>query len=154
QQGAFEDSHVRLLGRLTPHLRRAVGIRDRLRSAERRGAAETAALHALATAGVVVEGAGRVRTANGAARRLFGAADGLVVRMGRVGAVDPAQEGQLLKLVADAAGAARRRGGGGGAIALRRKGGGTQAVLVAPLGPHQVMAGGAPMALVLATRPT
>lgn len=153
RHGAFADEDVRLLARLIPHLRCAVGIRQRLRSAERRSAADAAALNQLATAVIVVDGHGLVRTANDAAARLLAGGDGLVARLGRLGAVDPADEMRLLKLVAEAAGAARCRGGGGGAIALRRQRGGAHAVLVAPLGPQHAMAAGAPLALVLATDP-
>lgn len=153
RQGAFGEDDVRLLGRLIPHLQRAVGIRHRLRSAERNGAVESAALQELATAVIVVDGAGLVRTANHAALRLFAAGDGLVVRAGRLGAVDPAEETRLLRLVAEAAGAAGRLGGSGGAIVLRRTGGGTHAALVAPLAPGHAMASGVPMALLLVTDP-
>jgi DNA-binding CsgD family transcriptional regulator/PAS domain-containing protein len=154
EQGAFQDDDLRLIGGLIPHLKRAIGVRQRLRSVGDRAAADAAALQELATAVVTVDAAGRVRTANEAALRLLGAGDGLVVRAGRLGAVDPAAEARLLRLMAEAAGAARRRGGGGGAVALRREGGGTYAVLVAPLAPGHAMAAGAPMALVLATDPT
>ena len=153
RHGAFADEDVRLLARLIPHLRCAVGIRQRLRSAERRSAADAAVLNQLATAVIVVDGHGLVRTANDAAARLLAGGDGLVARLGRLGAVEPTDEIRLLKLVAEAAGAARGRGGGGGAIALRRQQGGTHAVLVAPLAPQHAMAAGVPLALVLATDP-
>lgn len=76
-QAPFTERDCELMGRLVPHLRRALTLQGELgrMALERRAALD--ALDGIATAILVVDGEARVRVSNEAARRMLAARDGI-----------------------------------------------------------------------------
>lgn len=78
----FGQNEVEDMGRLVPHLRRALSIQDRLATMDQRTQASYRVLDALPTGIVILRAAGRVEYANTAALEIVGARDGLGVADG------------------------------------------------------------------------
>ena len=94
-KGEFQPEHAHLLAPLMPHLRRAVGLAERLPAWRSETAGFDAALAAWRAAVLVLDGAGRMLYANAAAERILSAQDGLRSVHGVVSATDPATSRQL-----------------------------------------------------------
>jgi DNA-binding CsgD family transcriptional regulator/PAS domain-containing protein len=141
----FETSDERRIRRFTPHLQRALQLREHLA-----GAAQTigfAALDRLAFGAVVCDASGRVLFANAAAEQMACAGDGVVLGDAAtpISALRLAQAQSLLALVHEVC-----NGGAGGAIAITGATGTRLMALIAPLPPR--FGSGPPLAL-LALRP-
>ncbi|MBV9747645.1 MAG: hypothetical protein JO157_02410 [Acetobacteraceae bacterium] len=163
----FGETERRVLQALTPHLWRALGLRQRLRPRLNAAAAGLGALDALAQAVVVVDKASRVSFANTAAACLADAADGSLrlVRLGSAsqgGLVLSAAHRDDAATLAKTVGAVARLGSSGRALRLRRVGSGRApalAVLVSPVPARLPTLGARPgvapgLALVIATDPS
>lgn len=145
QRGPFTEAHLRLIGLLMPHLRRACLLHQRLTRlrAERSGA--LAALDLLPHAVWLLDCDGRFLFANHAGRELDRCRDGLWVgRDGRPMAADPRERLALQHLIAGAIAAGQGRGiASEGAMRVRRPG---QAepfhVMLYPLRGDALMPGG------------
>jgi DNA-binding CsgD family transcriptional regulator len=78
----FDQNDVDDMGRLVPHLRRALSIQDRLATMDQRIQASYRVLDALPTGIVILRSSGQVEYANTAALAIAGASDGLGVAEG------------------------------------------------------------------------
>jgi DNA-binding CsgD family transcriptional regulator/PAS domain-containing protein len=137
RQGAFGAQEEGLLRALMPHLQRAVQIHRRLAAAEVTGRSLAEAMDRLPYGVILLDERGQVLLANGAARRLLAARDGLTEQRGTLAASKRSESSALRRLVADAldasAGTAGRRLGSGGALAISRPSGARPlSLLVAP----------------------
>lgn len=137
RQGPFGEPELSLLGRLSPHFRRAVQLQFRLQGAALQRLSIEAALERLPFGVVIADAGGRVLLANPAARDMAAAADGLLIRDGRLGTAHPPATAALLRLIGEATTAASQHRGAGGTLSVPRPSGRRSwAILVAPLGPH------------------
>lgn len=160
EQGPFLAQDMAVLKRLGPHLARAAQLHQRLALSRRENLARTEAVNRLPFGLLIVGADGRVLTANRAAERMVAEADGLLVRHGRLTAVQLKESAALAESVTDAvATAAQRhhgRSGGAGLRITRPSGKMPYSVLVAPLAATDPFALGLPAepaALVLVTDP-
>ena len=134
--GAFEETHVRLLMTLMPHVQRAIELRARLGRDDEAGALTRAALDALPVGVSVVDAGLKIRFINDLARRyLAGPDSGLFsLRSGPyagsgvyLAAMSRDEAGVLRRLVASAT-----SGGTGGAMRVTSRNGAVVALMVAP----------------------
>jgi DNA-binding CsgD family transcriptional regulator len=143
----FDDRDVRRVGRLTPHLQRALQIRMKL-GVEDRPNLGFAALEALSAGCVIVAPEGRILFANAAAKSAC-AAGGLTLGGGRsgVGAIRADEASRLSALLADVV-----AGGSGGATATTGPDGARLFLLIAPLPPRFGVAPGHALVTIRAER--
>lgn len=140
----YDVADLRAFGHLARHVQRALQLRGRLAASERREAAGSAALDALAFGAVVTDGQSRIRFANAAAEELGRRAAGIHLERGFLRAALADDAARLLRLVANAA-----AGGAGGATMARRTDGGPPLTcIVAPL-PNRLSQTGAGDGLAL-----
>ncbi|MFG1278881.1 hypothetical protein [Xanthobacter autotrophicus] len=134
--GAFDETHVRLLKTLMPHVQRAIELRARLGRDDEAVALTRAALDALPVGVSVVDAGLKIRFINDLARRyLAGPDSGLFsLRSGPyagsgvyLAAMSREEAGVLRKLVASAT-----SGGSGGAMRVTSRNGAVVALMVAP----------------------
>ena len=97
--GAHKPAHLRHLELLLPHLRNALDLAARTAAAEARSACLEELLELLPMGIFLVDGEMQVVLSNRFARRLATARDGLVIRDGRLRALDPAEDGRLEQVV-------------------------------------------------------
>lgn len=117
---------------LVRHLRRALAIHRRIQTSAESAANLEAAVDRLSTGVVLLDGGGRVRHANGAARRLAAAGDGFRLTAAGVAAATSADHARLAALIASALAPVGLALGGG--TTLRRPSGrAPYEVLVVPL---------------------
>jgi DNA-binding CsgD family transcriptional regulator/PAS domain-containing protein len=133
-EGEFGRADAELLGRLAPHLRRAVQVNQRLSVSRGVAAATADALDHLPQGAVLADASGRVLFANRAAREILATADGLHAGPDGLRADSAAQTDELRRRIGRAA---LPPGGEGapaaGALSLaRRSGRRPLSVLVAP----------------------
>lgn len=137
--GAFDETHVRLLKTLMPHVQRAIELRVRLGRDDESVALTRAALDALPVGVGVVDAGLKIRFINDLARRyLAGPDSGLFpLRSGPyagsgvyLAAMSREEAGVLRRLVASAT-----SGGTGGAMRVTSRNGAVVALMVAPA-PH------------------
>jgi hypothetical protein len=134
--GAFDETHIRLLRALMPHVQRALELRLRLARDEHAASLTHAAVNALTVGVGVVDASLRIRFVNDMARRYLAGPDaGLVFR--RSGAF--AGSGVYLAALSrdDAAGLRRlvssaTAGGAGGSMRLAARDGSVLALMVTP----------------------
>ncbi len=124
---AFGTSDRRRLGRLLPHLQRAMRIRDHLAPARLAEDARAAAFDRLQTPTLVLDAEGRLLHANAQGETLLRSRSGLALSAGRVVAADPSLGFRWRLLVQQAARAT------GGAMLFERAGRTPLTALVAPL---------------------
>lgn len=121
RRGEFEANDMALLGRLAPHLRRAVAINQRLVDAKAAGEAFESTLDRVVQPVLLVDGAARVRGANRAAEAMLSAASELAVDPGHEGALRGPNHAETAKLRRAIAAAAPLAGeGASGRLQLRR----------------------------------
>ncbi|MFG1321131.1 hypothetical protein [Xanthobacter autotrophicus] len=134
--GAFDETHVRLLKTLMPHVQRAIELRARLGRDDEAVALTRAALDALPVGVSVVDAGLKIRFINDLARRyLAGPDSGLFsLRSGPyagsgvyLAAMSREEAGVLRRLVASAT-----SGGSGGAMRVTSRNGAVVALMVAP----------------------
>lgn len=104
-KGEFLPEHAGLLEHFMPHLRRAIGLAERLPAHSAQAGGLDTALAAWSAAVVVLDGKGRVLYANGAAEHLLSVQDGLCVAQGLLTATDTAAAQRLsmnVRLAAEA----------------------------------------------------
>lgn len=82
QQGHVDDAEIDLMQRLMPHVQRAVDLRFRLRDADLMCRSFLDGLEGLDEAAIVLEGSGRVFSANHMAQSLLSAGDGVAISEG------------------------------------------------------------------------
>jgi DNA-binding CsgD family transcriptional regulator len=129
KSGGFSQVDGATLGRLLPHLQRALQLQERFKGADAYRAGAGAVLQCLRTPSVLVDGAGKVIFMNAAAEALVRRTDGVRVVGGRTAAAGREGDAALLRLVVDAA-----RRGAGGVAGLQRPSGRTPFVaIVAPM---------------------
>jgi len=97
--GPFEPAHLRYLEALLPHLRNGLDIAATTGAAEARSACLEELLELLPMGLFLVDGEMRVVLSNRFARRLAATRDGLVIRDGRLRALDPAEDGRLEQII-------------------------------------------------------
>ena len=126
----FGDDEIVRLGRLIPHLRRALEIRRLFLQSELRGQTLEAIVNRNQTGMIGISRAGPTLLVNEAARVITGARDGISLnRAGRLIASDRTAAKHLTALEADVA-----RGGAGGIVRIQRPSGRPPyVVLVSPL---------------------
>ncbi|WP_376087104.1 helix-turn-helix transcriptional regulator [Roseomonas sp. CCTCC AB2023176] len=148
---------VRRMERLTPHLHRALDIGHAIAARSVTGAALAGFLDGLPDAAFTLDAAGRVLRANAAGEAMLGAADGLVLSGGRLGAGHADDDRALLAAIAGAVATARAKGEEPGARlrVARPSGRSALILLVSPLPPACVLFSGAdrPAVLVVAHDP-
>ncbi|MGA3403362.1 MAG: helix-turn-helix transcriptional regulator [Acetobacteraceae bacterium] len=134
-KGEFLPEHALLLAPFMPHLRRAIGLAERLPAPRSQTAGFDAALATCHAAVVVLDGTSHLLYANAAAERILSAQDGLRVSYGAVGAADPTAARQLSVLISQAA---REDTPTGGSLAVPRPSGcRPYAVQIAPCRPER-----------------
>jgi len=155
--GPFEARELALMGRLMPHLNRAVQIHRRLCNVAQERAAAEAALDRLALGVLFVDGGGRVLHMNKAAREVAAAEDGFSLDRAGFCRAARLEDSRALRaaMMGAAAGGAGRGLGAGGAFALPRPSGlRPYAVLVAPIAPEYALLGAeVPVAAVFISDP-
>jgi DNA-binding CsgD family transcriptional regulator/GAF domain-containing protein len=110
QRGPFTDTHLRMIGLLMPHLRRACLLHQRLTRLRAEGTGALAALDLLPHAVWLLDGHGRLLVSNRAGRELDRRRDGLWIgRDGRPMAADPRERLALQQLIAAAIAAGQGR---------------------------------------------
>jgi DNA-binding CsgD family transcriptional regulator len=141
----FGQTDARRLGRLLPHLQRAMLLRQRL--GDGAGTVGLAALDALAEGAVICDAAGRIVHANASAEAAASSMAGVVLgHSGHgIGTLHAREGRQLAGLIANAAG-----GGPGGGMAISGADTARLLVLVTPLPPS--LAGDSGHALVVMRR--
>jgi DNA-binding CsgD family transcriptional regulator/PAS domain-containing protein len=102
--GAFEPSHVALVARLMPHLRRAVVLRRQIGDADMLVAAALSALDTLPHGVLLLDRHGRAMHANAAAVAILSSEDGLRIRDRQLHAASPSLTNRLHAVLAAAAG--------------------------------------------------
>lgn len=102
-QPAFDAADVRVVDEYLVHLRWLVGIRHKLRAADRAEASLAAAQDALGMGVVTMTGDGRVLGCNRRAQAILRRADGLVLRGGRLHTLRTPHRGTLAAAIARAA---------------------------------------------------
>jgi len=153
----FAKSDIDTLGRLLPHLRASLELRQRVQFAE---ATTTSALGALdrLSAGVILLSATGLLHANSAAEEILRANDGLAPGMGGIRAASKTEDARLQGLIAGARAtthnSAAPRGAGGRVRISRPSGHRAYMVAVMPYGRTSSFAGKAtPGAIVFVTDP-
>lgn len=134
--GAFDETHVRLLKALMPHVQRAIELRVRLGRHDETVALTRAALDALPVGVSVVDGGLKIRFINDLARRYLAGPDSGLFSMRTspyavsgvyLAAMSREEAGTLRRLVASAT-----SGGSGGAMRVTSGNGAVVALMVAP----------------------
>jgi DNA-binding CsgD family transcriptional regulator/PAS domain-containing protein len=137
--GAFDESHIRLLRMLMPHVQRSLELRQRLGRDEHSGALTRAALDALPVGVGIVDAGLKIHFINDVARKhIAGPNSGLVsLRSGpsaggvvHLAAMSREEAGRLRRLVFSAT-----SGGAGGVMRVASRDGSVLAVMVAPAPP-------------------
>jgi DNA-binding CsgD family transcriptional regulator len=100
----FDESELRSLRRLAPHLNRALRVTLRNREMETRAEALVEMSDRALTALVVTDAFGRIAEANRLARGILAEVDGLLVRDGALRARRSDDNGKLVRLMLEAAG--------------------------------------------------
>ena len=132
-EGEFGRADAELLGRLAPHLRRAVQVNHRLSLSHGVAAATADALDRLPQGTILADAFARVLLANRAARAILAAADGLYAGPDGLRADGAAQTGELRRRIARAALPPGGEGSPPSALAVaRRSGRRPLSVMVAP----------------------
>lgn len=101
-RGAYDDEGIRLVELLAPHVRRALLTYWRLNSASLRGNVMESALDHMGFGLVLLDGKGRVLTANPMAETVFRRGDGLGLHNDRLHADQPQEHEVLTRLIQDA----------------------------------------------------
>ena len=124
-----------LLGRLLPHMQRAVQLQLRLAALRARRDSAEEVLDHMSIGVILVDAGGRVVNLNRYAEDVIAATDGLTIRRGMLVAATSAQSAALGRLITEAAATGIGAGTSpGGAMALARPSGSAPlAMLVAPL---------------------
>jgi len=134
--GAFDETHVRLLRTLMPHVQRAIELRVRLGRHDETAALTRAALDALPVGVGVVDAGLKIRFINDLARRYLAGPDAGLFSMRSgphagsgvyLAAMSREEAGMLRRLVAGAT-----SGGAGGAMRVTSRNGAVVALMVAP----------------------
>lgn len=131
--GYYTAAEKRLAQRITPHMKRAVEIYERLYAAQflRDGLVE--GMDSLDIGIMLLDGECRLLFANSVAEAILKRGDGLTYRHGQLRASQPVENEEIAKTVRAAAATGTRRGGdAGGIVVLRRKNGKPMTVLVCP----------------------
>src|SRR5258708_32238821 len=121
RQGPFDAESAQILALVLPHLRRAAQMQRRLMQSARRDAASDAIIEHLPWAAFVLDGQGRVLSANAAAGTIAAADDGLTVKSGRLAVADHRRSRDLSALVAGTVASGRGDGGISGPISGPRR---------------------------------
>lgn len=131
--------HERLLHAVLPHLQRVVTIQRKLGLMQLEREATAEALDRLTVGILLLDEGGKVILYNHAARRFVDQGDGLLLAAGGLGALQPADEAALRKLVAESCAAGAGRGSAsGGAIGIQRPSGRRPyGIIVSPLAMRQ-----------------
>jgi DNA-binding CsgD family transcriptional regulator len=104
-QRPFDESELRALRALAPHLNRALRVTLQLREMEARAGALAETGDRALTAIVLTDAFGRVAEANGLARVILAEGDGLLIRDGILRAGRGCDSAKLARLIHEAAGA-------------------------------------------------
>jgi DNA-binding CsgD family transcriptional regulator/PAS domain-containing protein len=131
--GYYTAAEKRLARRVTPHMRRAIEIHERLHAAQfvRDGLVQS--MDRLDIGVLLLDGDCRVLFANRAAETILKRGDGLIHHRGRLLASHPGSAEELEKTVRAAAATGGRRGGdAGGTVIVRGKRGKPMTVLICP----------------------
>jgi len=133
--GLFEESEVRAMRLLAPHLVRAVKIHDKLSHLSDARTAHEALLDRLPYGVLLLDGRGRILGANREAERILAARDGLGVRAGAVYASHASAQNELAAAVGRTCDPAKQRGVHVGALLAVPRPSAARAyqVLVAPV---------------------
>ena len=133
--GLFEESEVRAMRLLAPHLVRAVKIHDKLSHLSDARTAHEALLDRLPYGVLLLDGRGRILGANREAERILAARDGLGVRAGAVYASHASAQNKLAAAVGRTCDPAKQRGVHVGALLAVPRPSAARAyqVLVAPV---------------------
>jgi len=121
RRAPFDDAEQRLLGRLLPHLRRAVQMHGVVGQFQSQHCAIEDLLEGAPIGVVLLDEAGEVIHANATARRIDRLRDGLQIVARRLRAASPADDRALGRAITEAIDVARRRSvAGGSALAIGR----------------------------------
>ena len=155
ESGGWEPAQLRLVGRLLPHVRRAVLIRQALAAAEALGAGLAGLLDNDRIGVVQLDRGGRVLEANAAALEILRRGDGLLDRDGTLDAWLPADRSRLQRLLKRALPDLWGETPGGGSMTVQRPSGRSRLALhVSPVGDGERDFGGRRVAaLVLLVDP-
>jgi DNA-binding CsgD family transcriptional regulator len=96
---AFRSDDPAIRSQLTAHLQRATRIASTMEALRRENAVLSEALHAFASAAVVVDGDGKVRYANRTAQSRLAAGSACRLRMGHLACTNPASDRKLTTAV-------------------------------------------------------
>ena len=100
EAGPYSAAERRLFGTVLPHITRSFLIRQRFAGTRLAAGGMGDAMAAMGKAAALVDAEARVVEMNDRARRLLAAADGLVLRTGRIVATAAASRGRLGRLIA------------------------------------------------------
>ncbi|MBI2738731.1 MAG: helix-turn-helix transcriptional regulator [Rhodospirillales bacterium] len=118
----FSEDERQRLGRIFPHLKRALQLRNRFLSEQIEGRASLVALDRTRMAVLVVDRECRILYANGAADDLLRRGDAIRAPLGRIKADSSAQTNDLERLIRAAADTAAGKGKGtGGSLIMKRR---------------------------------
>ncbi len=150
----WSSARVERIGRLLPHLRQFVRVRQALVSAKALGASMAALLDHVGAGVIRLDRRGRVAAANDRARAILSVGAGLIDRGGELGATRPEEHAALQGLLARAL-PSPGGAGAGGSMTVRGEDSASRLVLhVSPVGEGGTEAEGAEVgALVLMVEP-
>ena len=153
--GEWESAQLRLVGRLLPHVRQFVRVRQALAAAEALGTGLAGLPDSERIGAVQLDRGGRVLAANLPALEILRAGDGLIDRDGDLEASLPEDRSRLRKLLAHALPDWRGEAPGGGSMTVQRPSGQSRLALhVMPVGDAEADFGGRRVAaLVLMVDP-
>jgi DNA-binding CsgD family transcriptional regulator len=134
RRGPFGEVEARLLGRLLPHVRRAVQMQAHLHGVHEVKRALEDVVEGLPVGVVILDGDGQVLHANMAARRIAEQQDGLRIAASRLRAAEASDDRALQQAIARALATTQGTGLHGGAVLSVRRPSGARAfpVLVNP----------------------
>jgi DNA-binding CsgD family transcriptional regulator len=152
--GRFSEREIEALRQAAPHLQRALEVSLRIAPAQARNRAHESAWELLSCGVLLLDRSGAILWTNTKARTLLEAADGLVVRNGRLTAAHASDAAVLASAIRDALLARRDRGPrpGGALRVSRRSRKRALSVLVSPLRIEHCFVR-APAAVVFVTDP-
>ena len=133
--GGYESAQLRLIGRLLPHVHRAVAIRQALAAADALGSGLESLLHNERIGVVQLDRDGRVLAANRPAIEILRRGDGLIDRDGVLDAWLPADRSRLQRLLGRALPDLWGAAPAGGSMTVQRSSGRLRLALhVSPVG--------------------
>lgn len=133
KRGGYDESSVKLLTLLTPHLQRAVQLHQKFVDLREHDVSMEAALQTLATPVILTDSLGQLLFANRAAEAILDRHDGLILVRRRIAATVPSDSSELRALLSAAAPVQMKLPAVGGSILISRQQSRPLSVLASPL---------------------